>query len=149
QLKKQPRDAFVPYLLSGLTSPIQGQYNAFRERDGDVVVRLFYQRETESRVEGLESRTKLNAAATNPVGKARSRALSGQLAVSKIVAADQILRQQNVSILHRNLRVTDVLRAVTDSLGLGEVTFDDRMRQIPDHYHVHARPMPAWWPRPR
>ncbi|MFM8253162.1 MAG: polymorphic toxin-type HINT domain-containing protein [Planctomycetota bacterium] len=114
QLKKQPRDAFVPYLLSGLTSPIQGQYNAFRERDGDVVVRLFYQRETESRVEGLESRTKLNAAATNPVGKARSRALSGQLAVSKIVAADQILRQQNVSILHRNLRVTDVLRAVTD-----------------------------------
>ncbi|MFM8412127.1 MAG: hypothetical protein ACKOCT_17845 [Alphaproteobacteria bacterium] len=45
--------------------------------------------------------------------------------------------------------MTAVLRAVTDSLGLGEVTFDDRMRQIPDHYHVHARPLPAWWPRPR
>ena len=25
--------------------------------------------------------------------------------------------------------------------------FDDHMRQIPDHYHVHARPYPAWWPR--
>ncbi len=25
--------------------------------------------------------------------------------------------------------------------------FDDKMRQIPDHYHVHARPYPAWWPK--
>jgi hypothetical protein len=24
-------------------------------------------------------------------------------------------------------------------------TFDDRMRQIPDHYHAHARPFPSWW----
>jgi len=23
--------------------------------------------------------------------------------------------------------------------------FDDNMRQIPDHYHIHARPYPAWW----
>jgi hypothetical protein len=30
---------------------------------------------------------------------------------------------------------------------LGEITFDDRMRQIPDHYHLHARPRPRWWPR--
>ncbi|MBI2963265.1 MAG: hypothetical protein HYY35_05870 [Deltaproteobacteria bacterium] len=22
--------------------------------------------------------------------------------------------------------------------------FDDHMRQIPDHYHAHARPIPAW-----
>ncbi|HYD49205.1 MAG TPA: hypothetical protein VEB21_12690 [Terriglobales bacterium] len=22
--------------------------------------------------------------------------------------------------------------------------FDDRMRQIPDHYHCHARPLPKW-----
>lgn len=27
--------------------------------------------------------------------------------------------------------------------------FDDHMRQIPDHYHLHARPYPTWWPRPR
>jgi hypothetical protein len=26
--------------------------------------------------------------------------------------------------------------------------FDDHMRQIPEHYHLHARPYPAWWPRP-
>ena len=25
--------------------------------------------------------------------------------------------------------------------------FDDHMRQIPDHYHVHARPYPRWWKR--
>ena len=25
--------------------------------------------------------------------------------------------------------------------------FDDHMRQIPDHYHLHARPYPAWLPR--
>ena len=25
--------------------------------------------------------------------------------------------------------------------------FDDHMRQIPDHYHIHARPRPAWWPK--
>ena len=23
--------------------------------------------------------------------------------------------------------------------------FDDHMRQIPDHYHLHARPYPPWW----
>jgi hypothetical protein len=28
-------------------------------------------------------------------------------------------------------------------------TFDDRMRQIPDHYHAHARPHPAWWKTPK
>lgn len=27
--------------------------------------------------------------------------------------------------------------------------FDDHMRQIPDHYHLHSRPYPAWWPRRR
>ena len=27
--------------------------------------------------------------------------------------------------------------------------FDDHMRQIPDHYHLHARPWPKWWPRLR
>jgi hypothetical protein len=26
-------------------------------------------------------------------------------------------------------------------------SFDDHMRQIPDHYHLHARPRPSWWPR--
>ena len=25
--------------------------------------------------------------------------------------------------------------------------FDDNMRQIPDHYHIHARPYPPWWPK--
>lgn len=25
--------------------------------------------------------------------------------------------------------------------------FDDHMRQIPDHYHLHARPYPAWLPK--
>ena len=24
--------------------------------------------------------------------------------------------------------------------------FDDHMRQIPDHYHCHARPYPTWLP---
>jgi hypothetical protein len=27
--------------------------------------------------------------------------------------------------------------------------FDDHMRQIPEHYHLHARPYPAWLPRRR
>jgi hypothetical protein len=27
--------------------------------------------------------------------------------------------------------------------------FDDHMRQIPDHYHLHARPYPRWWPGKR
>lgn len=27
--------------------------------------------------------------------------------------------------------------------------FDDHMRQIPDHYHIHVRPYPSWWPRAR
>ena len=24
--------------------------------------------------------------------------------------------------------------------------YDDHMRQIPEHYHLHARPYPSWWP---
>ena len=28
-------------------------------------------------------------------------------------------------------------------------TFDDKMRQIPDHYHAHARPFPSWWKKPQ
>ena len=31
---------------------------------------------------------------------------------------------------------------------MGELFFDDRMRQIPDHYHLHARVRPKWWPAP-
>lgn len=27
--------------------------------------------------------------------------------------------------------------------------FDDNMRQIPDHYHAHARPIPSWAARLR
>jgi len=23
--------------------------------------------------------------------------------------------------------------------------FDDHMRQIPDHYHLHTQPVPGWW----
>ncbi len=37
------------------------------------------------------------------------------------------------------------LALVSETMGLGEVAiFDDRMRQIPDHYHMHARIRPAW-----
>ena len=25
--------------------------------------------------------------------------------------------------------------------------YDDNMRQIPEHYHIHARPYPPWWPK--
>ena len=41
------------------------------------------------------------------------------------------------------------LEMVGETLGLGDILFDDRMRQIPDHYHLHARTAPAWWPRTR
>jgi hypothetical protein len=50
--------------------------------------------------------------------------------------------------------ITAEERAVLER-ALGEVAdakypqgwfFDDHMRQIPDHYHVHARPYPRWWP---
>jgi hypothetical protein len=39
------------------------------------------------------------------------------------------------------------LALVVEVMGLGDVFFDDKMRQIPDHYHVHARIRPSWWPR--
>jgi hypothetical protein len=38
------------------------------------------------------------------------------------------------------------LQWVADTYELGELFFDDRMRQIPDHYHLHARVRPTWWP---
>lgn len=49
---------------------------------------------------------------------------------------------------------TDEQRAVMQS-ELGRIAdakfpdgwfFDDHMRQIPDHYHCHARPYPRWLP---
>ncbi len=36
------------------------------------------------------------------------------------------------------------LRAVADKLFPGGWFFDDHMRQIPSHYHAHARPLPSW-----
>jgi hypothetical protein len=39
------------------------------------------------------------------------------------------------------------LAAVAESIELGEIFFDDKMRQIPDHYHMHVRPRPRWWPK--
>jgi hypothetical protein len=41
------------------------------------------------------------------------------------------------------------LRTVADAKYPQGWFFDDTMRQIPDHYHAHARPYPAWWRRPR
>jgi hypothetical protein len=55
--------------------------------------------------------------------------------------------RSTVSESERRL-MTDALALVGRALGLGELTFDDVMRQIPDHYHVHARPRPRWWPLP-
>ncbi len=37
------------------------------------------------------------------------------------------------------------LGRIADEKFPGGWFFDDHMRQIPDHYHVHARPYPAWW----
>ncbi|MBI4516486.1 MAG: hypothetical protein HY699_11810 [Deltaproteobacteria bacterium] len=41
------------------------------------------------------------------------------------------------------------LAAVADSKYRRGWFFNDHMRQIPQHYHLHARPYPAWWPRRR
>lgn len=47
----------------------------------------------------------------------------------------------------------DVIRAalarIADEKYPGGWFFDDHMRQIPDHYHIHARPYPPWWPLKR
>jgi len=39
------------------------------------------------------------------------------------------------------------LSKVADEKYPGGWFFDDHMRQIPDHYHLHARPYPKWWRR--
>lgn len=113
QLKQRPRDSFVPLLLSGLSSPVQGEYLTYRERDGDVVVRLFYLRETEARGEGRENRTTFQPQGAQ-AAKARASALSGQRAWQQIQSAHQQLQQVNRDILQRNLRVTDLLRDLTE-----------------------------------
>ncbi|MBI1815870.1 MAG: hypothetical protein HYR72_12900 [Deltaproteobacteria bacterium] len=41
------------------------------------------------------------------------------------------------------------LGAIADAMFRHGWFFDDHMRQIPDHYHLHARPYPAWWPKTR
>ena len=43
----------------------------------------------------------------------------------------------------------DALATVANEKYPGGWYFDDHMRQIPDHYHLHARPYPAWWSRQR
>lgn len=39
----------------------------------------------------------------------------------------------------------DALAAVANEKYPQGWVFDDHMRQIPDHYHLHARPYPPWW----
>jgi hypothetical protein len=41
------------------------------------------------------------------------------------------------------------LARIADEKYPGGWFFDDHMKQIPEHYHVHARPYPSWAPRPR
>jgi hypothetical protein len=41
------------------------------------------------------------------------------------------------------------LGAIADAMFRHGWYFDDHMRQIPDHYHLHARPYPAWWRKTR
>lgn len=44
-------------------------------------------------------------------------------------------------------RLLEHLRVVADKeLGVDSWTTDDHMRNIPDHYHAHARP-PSFWRR--
>lgn len=43
--------------------------------------------------------------------------------------------------------VRAALRAVADAKYPQGWVFDDNMRQIPEHYHIHARPVPTWWVR--
>jgi len=37
------------------------------------------------------------------------------------------------------------LAAMADEKSPQGWVFDDNMRQIPEHYHLHARPYPPWW----
>lgn len=113
QLRGHSRDAFIPLLLSGLSSPIQGEFITYRERDGGVVVRLFYVRELEGRFERQENRTSYQPVGTHVEGVARSASLSAERAMSQLQSAHQQLHLVNQFVLHRNLRVTDVLRATT------------------------------------
>jgi len=39
----------------------------------------------------------------------------------------------------------DALTKIADTKYPGGWYFDDHMRQIPEHYHLHARPYPSWW----
>jgi len=59
-----------------------------------------------------------------------------------------VLGEHRASVSDEERRImTAALGLVAESLGLEGVVFDDRMRQIPDHYHVHVRVRPSWWPR--
>lgn len=59
-----------------------------------------------------------------------------------------VLGEHRATVSEAERRVmAKALAWVADAHDLGEITFDDRMRQIPDHYHLHARPRPKWWPR--
>ena len=43
------------------------------------------------------------------------------------------------------MRLHEVLAVVADrELGAGQWGLDDHMRNIPDHYHAHARPPYVW-----
>lgn len=37
------------------------------------------------------------------------------------------------------------LTRIADEKFPGGWFFDDHMRQIPEHYHLHARPYPSWY----
>lgn len=41
----------------------------------------------------------------------------------------------------------DALAKIADGKYPAGWFFDDHMRQIPGHYHLHARPFPAWFRR--
>jgi len=58
-----------------------------------------------------------------------------------------VLAEHRSQVSEEEKRImTEALALVGRALGLGDLSFDDRMRQIPEHYHVHLRARPRWWP---
>lgn len=44
----------------------------------------------------------------------------------------------------RDLLLARLAAVADEALGVGSWRLDDHMRNIPDHYHAHARVRPAW-----
>ena len=169
QLKTRSEDAFIPALLSAMSTPISTRYEIYLEPTGRLAYEHWLYREAESARELLGLRNLVAFRQTNGreahrqslvAGKAKDQ-IAPQLA-AQAVAVEAKINHQNAIILERNARIGDVLIQTTGVqlphnaqawwdwwIAYNEIVmFDEKPTLVAFREYKHEHYVPTEFPKP-